>query len=205
MICRAASLVSQRVGWLRVRLNPRPFRRNDLACGLAWLIAIYCGTEIIRQEEQRARDAQTGEPRRGIAQKNGPFEYRMASRECSSQLLWFSVRIAFPFVEACSPAWVRCCAAAEAQTFHKFELAWWRWSAARSGGRLYLCEDCRPGQANGSGIGMRSIGRRGGIRSVRVDAARAIRLSRVARSVVATPVGPRIARIDGIAPIHASI
>src|ERR1700722_4205256 len=105
-------------------------------------------TEIIRQEERRARDAQAGKPGTGIAQKKGPFEYRMAPCEVQFAAIMVFRADPFPFVEACSPVGGRCCAAAEEQTFHKFALAWWRWSAARSGDRLYWCEDCRPGLTN---------------------------------------------------------
>ena len=64
----------------------------------------------------------------------------MAPREVQFAAIMVFRADPFPFVEACSPVGVRCCAAVEAQTFHKFALAWWCWSAARSGDRLYWCE-----------------------------------------------------------------
>jgi hypothetical protein len=59
-------------------------------------------------------------PGRGIAQKNGPFECRMAPGEVHFAAIMVFRADPFPFVEACSPVGVRCCAAAEARTFHEF-------------------------------------------------------------------------------------
>ena len=77
---------------------------------------------------------------KGIGQKNGPFEYRMAPRKAQFTPIMVFRADPFLFVEACPPVGVHCCVAAEAQTFHNFALAWRRWSAARPGDRLHWCE-----------------------------------------------------------------
>jgi hypothetical protein len=64
----------------------------------------------------------------------------MAPREVQFAAIMVFRADPFRFVEACSPVWVRCCVAVEAQIFATIALAWWCWSAARSGDRLYWCE-----------------------------------------------------------------